>query len=71
MAVIRHLALLYECWITHKEYLLVFTTVQNLIGIDSFDSMQVLIFYEFGFKMPIYVPFRVVWVIYEHGKHYA
>ena len=44
-------------WTTHEEYLLVFVTVQNFVGIgcSSFDNMPVLIFCEFGLKIFIHV----------------
>ena len=39
---------------TNEEYLFVFVTVQNLVGIGAvgFDNMSVLMFCEFGLKMP-------------------
>jgi len=41
---------------TNDEHLVVFITVQNLVGIDacSSDNMQMLIFNEFGLKIPIH-----------------
>jgi len=46
-------------WTTHEGHLAVCITGQNLIGINtcsSFDNIQILIFCEIGFKMPIYAP---------------
>jgi len=43
-------------WTTHGEYLAVFYTVQNLVGIDAvfvFRYMQVWTFNEFGLTMPV------------------
>ena len=40
---------------THEDYLVVFIFVKNLVEIDSFDIMQVLIFCDFGLKTPIHV----------------
>jgi len=60
MAAVRHLIFVLRVWTTHKEYLLVLVTVQNLVGIcalcSSFDNMPVM-FCEFGLKMPIHAPF--------------
>jgi len=41
-----------EVWTTHKDYLMVFITAQNFVGIDAvcFDNMQVLIFNDFGYR---------------------
>jgi len=43
---------------TNDNYLVVFIILQNLLGIDSAVPiiMQVLIFCDFGLKMPIYAP---------------
>ena len=49
----------YACvWTTHEGHLVVFITVQNLVGIDAvvFDIMRVLTFWEFGLKVPIHAP---------------
>jgi len=50
---------------THEMHLLVFVTVQNLVGIGALvliipGGMPVLMFCLFGLKMPIYAPFWVV-----------
>ena len=41
---------------THEEYLVAFIAVQNGNRCSSFDNMQVLIFNEFGLKIPIHAP---------------
>jgi len=47
-------------WTTHEGHLVVFITVQNLVGIDAVVSiMQVLIFCESGIKRPIFTPQNV------------
>ena len=54
-------------WTTLEEHLLVFVTVQNLVGIGAVVSIicQFLMFCEFGLKMPIHAPFWVVFVGYD------
>jgi len=51
-------------WTTHEEYLFVFVTAQNLVRICILVSiigpMPVLMFCDFGFKMPIQASFWVV-----------
>ena len=46
-------------WTTHEGRLVVFITMQNLVGIDTAVSIntQVLVFCDFGLKTPIYAPF--------------
>jgi len=47
-------------WTTHEEHLVVFVTVQNLVGIGAVVSIIcTFLFCEFGLKMPIYAPFWV------------
>ena len=43
---------------THKEYLVVFVTVQKLVvnRRSNFDSMQILIFCTLSLNMPIHAP---------------
>jgi len=48
---------------THEGHLVVFITVQNLVGIDGFDNMQVFRFHEFGLKMLIHAPKLGFWGI--------
>jgi len=47
---------------TNDNYLVVFIILQNLLGIDSVVPiiMQVLIFCDFGLKMPIYVSLGIL-----------
>jgi len=40
---------------------MVFIVVQNLVGIDQFDNMKVLLFCAFGLKTPIYAPKWEFW----------
>jgi len=40
-------------WTTHERNLVVFITVQNLVGIDN---VQVLVYCDLGLKTPIQVP---------------
>jgi len=49
-------------WTTHEEHLLVFVTVQKFgwNRCSGFDNMPVLMFCEFGLKMPIYAPYWLV-----------
>jgi len=48
---------------TNDEHLVVFITVQNLVGIDtcSSDNVQMLIFNEFGLKIPIHSKMNFFW----------
>ena len=41
---------------THEGHLLVFITVQNLVGIDAVVLIMCSLFHKFGLKTPIYVP---------------
>jgi len=35
MATVRHLGFVMRVWITHEGHLMVFITMQNLVGIDT------------------------------------
>ena len=59
---------------TYKEYLAVFMTVQNLVGIGAVVSviiMQVVIFCTLGLKMPIHTP-KIVFFGFnaQNGEQY-
>jgi len=44
-------------WTTHEGHLVIFITVQNLVGIDAVVSITcIFLFREFGLKMPIHAP---------------
>jgi len=59
MAAVRHLEFCdVHVWTTQEGHLVVFVTVQNLVGIDAvvLTIWQVLTICKLGLKMPIHAP---------------